>query len=61
MCAAYFAKCEIKVDADVAKVDTIEGEWQKFSSTFVNPRKELDALIFSMRTKINENEITRET
>lgn len=27
MCASYFAKCEMKVDTDIAKVDTIEGEW----------------------------------
>ena len=52
MCASYFAKCELKVDADIAKVDSIQHEWSKFSSTFVNPRKELDALMFSMQTKI---------
>lgn len=49
MCATFFAKIETQVTENIRKVDKIQVSHDKFEATFINPAKEVDAKVFSMK------------
>ena len=60
MSATFFAKTEVQIKDNIAKVNKIEESHDRFTSNFVNPAKEVDAKVFAMTKSIESVELMRE-
>ena len=60
MCATFFAKIEVSITTNNAKVEKMETEHDNFTANFVNPAKEVDAKIFAKTQNIQSSERMRE-
>ena len=49
MCATFFAKIDTQVTDNIRKVDKIQISHDNFEANFINPAKEVDAKVFSMK------------
>ena len=60
MCGTFFAKAEVQIKDNIAKVNRIEESHDRFTTNFVNPAKEVDAKVFAMTKSLESCELMRE-
>ena len=61
MVATFFAKVDTQLKESNKKASEIDSYFRRFEANFVNPSKELDGKLYSMKMKLDAGEQLRES